>query len=309
MLHDILRHSVTRVGVVLLVLAPPVHAHQYWLSPSNYSPAPGELVDVRAYSGTGFRGEAKRWSPARCVEFSTFSYRAFSLSTLVREDSLVWARSAFSDPAGTWLQYQSNHASIELPAAEFDAYLETEGLTGPLAERRRAPREGAVRERYRRCAKVWFAGRDERRATRVLGQPLELVPLSAPGASPVLRLRVLWLGRPLAGATVKAWRQPWGTGGGTRAIEDRDSVGAAQRERSDARGEVSLDVAAPGEWLVSTVHMVPSTDRAAADWESTWASLTFGRRESAAGARRGMSAPSDTRVSEGVGSRRDQRVP
>ena len=308
MLRDILRFRIARVGVALFVLAPPVHAHQYWLSPSDYSPAPSELVDVHAFSGTGFRGEAKRWSPDRCVEFSTTTYRSFSLSTLVREDSLVWARNAFPDRGGTWLQYQSNHASIELPGAEFDAYLEEEGLTGPLDERRRAPREGTVRERYRRCAKVWFAGRDARRAAKALGQPLELVPLSLPGESPVLRVRVLWLGRPLAGATVQTWRQPWGAGGGTRALAERDSVGAAQHERTDARGEVRLDVADSGEWLVSTVHMVRSTDRAA-DWESTWASLTFGRRKAVSGARRGTSAPSEERVSEGVGSRRDQQVP
>jgi hypothetical protein len=38
-----------------------------------------------------------------------------------------------------------------------------------------------------------------------------------------------------------------------------------------------VPVGAAGEWLLGTVHMVPSRDPSAADWESTWASLTFGR--------------------------------
>jgi hypothetical protein len=32
-----------------------------------------------------------------------------------------------------------------------------------------------------------------------------------------------------------------------------------------------------GEWLVSLVDMVPSAEPSEADWESTWASLTFAR--------------------------------
>jgi hypothetical protein len=47
--------------------------------------------------------------------------------------------------------------------------------------------------------------------------------------------------------------------------------------RTDARGMVTLDTASPGEWLVSAVHMIPSEDRAEADWQSRWASLTFAR--------------------------------
>lgn len=273
------------LGLVLLCVAAPGTAHQYWLSPSHYSPAPGELVDVAACSGTGFRGEARAWAPERCVEFSFHTNRAFALGVLAAEGSAVWARQAFSDGGGTWLQYQSNHASIELPGAEFDAYLTEEGLYGPLAERRRSPRAGVVRERYRRCAKAWFRGSDARRASRPLGQPLELVPLSRPGEAASLTVRVLWRGRALAGAIVQTWRQPLGADGRPRAVAERDSVGRVEQARSDARGEVRLGVAEPGEWLVSTVHMVPSADTTLADWESTWASLTFARHAGPAPAR------------------------
>ncbi len=266
------------LGLLLLLFAAPGTAHQYWLSPSQYSPAQKELVDVGACSGTGFRGEAKPWAPERCVSFSFFTYRPFSLAEMAPSGSTMWARQTFADGGGTWLQYQSNHAFVELPADEFDAYLSEEGLSGPLTERQRSPHPGVVRERYRRCAKAWFRGADARRASRPLGQPLELVPLSRPGESATLRVRVLWQGRPLSGAIVKTWRQPLAADGHTRALADRDSVAQVEQARSDARGEVRLGVVEPGEWLVSTVHMVPSPDPTLADWESTWASLTFARR-------------------------------
>jgi hypothetical protein len=47
--------------------------------------------------------------------------------------------------------------------------------------------------------------------------------------------------------------------------------------RTDAQGRGRLALAGPGEWLVSTVHMVPNGDHAVSDWESTWSSLWFVR--------------------------------
>jgi len=56
------------------------------------------------------------------------------------------------------------------------------------------------------------------------------------------------------------------------------SVGNWEFEtRTDRAGLATVPIAAPGEWLVSAVHMVPSEDRAAADWQSYWASLSFAR--------------------------------
>ena len=120
------------------------------------------------------------------------------------------------------------------------------------------------------------------RATTPIGLPLEIVPVSAPEAGARLRVRLLWQGRPLAGALLKAWRSPLGEGGAPRDAESRDSVAVAGQARTDASGEATIDTGATGEWLLSAVHMEPCADRAKADWESTWASLTFVRRESPA---------------------------
>ena len=273
------------IGLALLAACADVSlAHQFWLNVSNLAPRLGERVEVGALSGTGFQGEARPWSSERCVEFSWHTYRRFALTPFIEEGETRWARQAFMDTAGGWVQYQSNFAVSDLPADEFDRYLAEEGLAGPLEVRGKLDPRPPGHERYRRCCKAWLDGRDERRASRPLGQPLELVPRSRPGASPELRVRVLWQGRPLAGVLVKTWRQPLAADGSTRAVLERDSVAVAQEARSDANGEVRLDVSVPGEWLVSAVHMVaasevkPAPGTPEADWESTWASLTFARR-------------------------------
>jgi hypothetical protein len=102
---------------------------------------------------------------------------------------------------------------------------------------------------------------------RVLGLTLELVPEAdphalAPGAE--LPLRLLYEGRPLAGALVVAMR--------------RGDPAARVSARTGAAGRVALALAAPDFWLVKAVHMVPAPAGVDAEWESLWASLTFDTR-------------------------------
>ena len=278
-----LRRTAVLATVLLALTSGLALAHQFWLNVSAHTPKPGEQVVVGALSGTGFQGEPRPWANQRCVEFAWHASSRLAITPHAEDGDTRWASQAFTDTAGAWVQYQGSFASIELPADEFDAYLAEEGLDQPLDARKRLDPRLPGRERYRRCCKAWLDGRDERRATRPLGQPLELVPRSRPGAAPELRVRVLWQGRPLAGALVKTWRQPLAQDGSTRPVLERDSVAVAQAVRSDASGDVRLDVGAPGEWLVSAVHMLPASQTKPApgtpdaDWESTWASLTFAR--------------------------------
>jgi hypothetical protein len=247
-------------ALLFVFSAAPARAHEYWLAPSSYAAAPGREIRVAALAGTGFRGERKPWAPNRCVRFVARAARMLDLAPGASFANETWARFAPSDKGGALLAYQSDFTRIELPADAFDAYLAAEGLDGP-----------------RRCAKTWLAGAEQRRATQPLGLPLELVPLAVPGRDASLPLRVLWNGKPLKGALVKAWRAPLAADGLPIDPATRDSIPVAWQTRSDAHGGVRVAVADAGEWMVSVVHMVPCADRAQADWESTWASLTFER--------------------------------
>lgn len=273
-----------RVAVRLLLAlliaafeAVPAFAHQYWLAPSRYDTQSKQLVEIAGFAGTGFRGEAKPWSPGRCVRFVARTSRLIDLSRAAAPGETTWARFAPADAGGAMLAYESDFTPIELAPDLFDAYLADEGLSGPLAARHRAGTHVPGRERYRRCAKTWLAGRDSARATAPLGLPLEIVPLELPGCAATLRVRVLWNGRPLAGARVKTWRSPCANAGLPLDAAMRDSVAMAWESATDARGELTLPCKTAGEWLVSAVTMQPCPETAVADWESTWASLTFAR--------------------------------
>ena len=262
----------------LTATAPPAAAHEYWLSLDRWIAPAGQGVALSAFSGMGFQGERKPYAPDRVVRFLARTGILLDLRGTAARGETTWTRFAPSDDGGTMFAYQSDFVPITLPAAEFDAYLAVDGLDAPLASRRAGNVRIDGRERYRRCAKAWLAGNEPGRATRPIGMPLEIVPLTVPGADAQLEVVVLSEGRPLVNALVNAWRAPPGFSSGASDSGARDLSAVVAQVRTDRRGRATFRVAAAGEWLLSTVHMVPCRATAEADWESTWASLTFGRR-------------------------------
>ena len=99
---------------------------------------------------------------------------------------------------------------------------------------------------------------------RALGFPLELIAESNPyrlADGETLALRLLYDGRPLAGALVEA--------------VPLEGAMTPLRTRTDDAGGASFSLPRRGAWLVTTVHMVEAPEGSGVDWESFWASLTF----------------------------------
>ena len=133
-------------------------------------------------------------------------------------------------------------------------------------------RRGSRDRRRTRHAHLRPAARDHpRRRSPARGDAV--VPRALPGQAT----------RPRAGAGVAAAARRCGACGRSRP-PSRDSVGPVAETRTDASGRGRLALAGAGEWLVSTVHMVPNDDHVVSDWESTWGSLWF-VRPAAAGRR------------------------
>jgi hypothetical protein len=274
------------VAVALAFAAGTASGHEYWLSPSRYQAAAGDKVSIGALVGTGFRGDPRPYAAPRSVRFVVAAARAVDLTPAALNGEIPWATFVMPDDQGAVVAFQSNFADIELPAAEFDAYLELEGLDGPRAARaRQGDQAGPGRERYARCPKVWIAGAapagagpaTRARIVAPIGLPIEIVPLADPGTSTTLPVRVLWHGKPLAGALVRAWNTTLAEGWAPRAWASRDSVGPAASMRTDKNGEARIAIGRPGEWLITSEIMVPCADKSEADWESWWASFTFAR--------------------------------
>src|SRR5262249_46352033 len=103
------------------------HAHEFWLTPNRYRALAGDTIEVSAHIGTGFRGELKPYAASRVVRFSLRHARTVDIAGLARNGDAVMARFLMPDQGGALLAYQGNFADIELPAAQFEAYLALEG--------------------------------------------------------------------------------------------------------------------------------------------------------------------------------------
>ena len=260
---------------LLLGVAPAV-AHDFWIEPSSFTPAAGAAVSFHLRVGQQWQGDAFPRSNQRIAQFVLAG----------PEGSADIAGAEAVDPAGLarlavpglyLAGYASNNSPLELEAAKFEAYLRLEGLEWVIAERaRRGESAAGSREVYARCAKslLWVRGTGAAPSLgsgafdRALGFAFELVPEQNPyalAAGGTLPLRLLYKGRPFAGALVVAM--------------PKAHPEAAVTARSDSQGRVRLELGESGVWLVKAVHMARLEGAAAAaehaDWQSLWASLTF----------------------------------
>jgi uncharacterized GH25 family protein len=259
--------------ISLVALASAVRGHDYWLQPDTFTPAAGKPVALALHVGDGFVSEGERAFQKK----PTLHFRLVSAATSV--DLAASAREGdrpvvrFTCPrAGTCFVAMERDAQlITLEAKKFNRYLADEGLVAVLAERKKRGEDGAPgRERYRRYLRclVRAGGKGDDTWKKSCGHKLEIVPLADPTglkAGDTLGVRVLFEGKPLAGAKVAAYSR---TG---KKVRTRTATTSAAGE-----ARFTLDVAGP--YLVRLVHMRRATGDKGADWHSFWTAMTFAIR-------------------------------
>jgi uncharacterized GH25 family protein len=245
------------------LLSGPVLAHDFWIEPSTFRPAPGGRVAVRLRVGQNLLGDPVPREPQRIERFVAVDGKGETeVPGVSGMDPAGWLSP--SSPGLLWIVYDSGHENVQLDAAKFDRYLGEEGLE--RIRKLRGAKTTPVPEIYSRCAKSLLSvgsapgtGFD-----RVLGLELELVAEKNPYAlkpGEELPLRLLYHGKPLDGALLVAI--------------PKGAADAKVSARSDRRGRAALRLDRPGPWLVKAVHMVPAPAGSGAEWESLWASITF----------------------------------
>lgn len=278
--------------VPFLLLATATLASDFWLAPAGYRVLVDTAVPLRLLIGESFAG--KTWPQAtrrvqRLVRLGpTGAGDTTDLRPALLADSLAPVLRC-SAPGTHLLALVSRPAFVELPAAQFTAYLREQGLDYALRQRQEADEATTKpgREAYRRYAKalVFATGPAARAAEsaadtafcRVLGWSLELVPEQNPfrlRAGAALTVRVLRRGQAVPGALIQIWD---GSPGPTTKNEPaRPPVHFTSR--TNAQGRVLLRLPGAGPYLLTTVRIesAPAALASRADWLSSWASLTFG---------------------------------
>lgn len=259
---------------VMLGLAPAVAgAHDYWLQPRDFWVAPGGADPMSIQVGHGPLRQAWPVDPGRVVLFRS---RSSAGDTDRRGDLRAGptgeeTRLTFKTPGVHVLAFQTTPTFSDLPALRFNAYAREEGLAPALQWRdAHAQTDKPGREFYSRRAKALVRVGDQpgpdALVTTPVGLSLEIVPERNPYTLPAdeaLPVRIIFEGRPLAGATVKL----------TNLEFDNRPLAVRQ---TDKDGRAVFQVPHRGSWLINVIWTKPTPGDARADFETTFSSLTFG---------------------------------
>ena len=269
-----MRRSSTRVpsiAALILLATSLVGAHDFWLVPDGFAPAPDTDIVVRGQTSSAFPTSESAVAVDRLTEARVLGAAGDeTIGIRTTDGSSLVLRHRPKTPGQKVITASLGWRSVKETAESFRRYLVLEGAEDALKRYEqlgKLPTSNIVR-RYAKYAKTIVEfGQGPRAFDRVAGQPLEFVPLADPAAARVgatVRLRLLFNGRPLANAKVHAGR----AGEKDQPAFDRDFTTSA-----DGILSVPLDVA--GLWNVRTIHIVPTPPGGEADWDAHWASYVF----------------------------------
>ncbi|MCC6320088.1 MAG: DUF4198 domain-containing protein [Phycisphaerales bacterium] len=264
--------------VLVLALAAPAWAHDFWIRPSSYAPTAATLVSLDLRIGDDYPGEVFRRKDSMIERFVAISPDGTEAPVVGLDGRAPAGALRIESPGSHIVVYRGKHATVQLESAKFEDYLREEGLEKIIEARKKAGESDKPGlEMYSRCAKsIIFARGSESDAApvttgfdRVVGLRLELVPITDPAAAKPaeeFQARLLLDGKPCSGVLV-----------GANCVED---ARARVRGRTGENGEVKLKLSRAGTWVLNAVEMLPApTDTAAnptgCKWESLWASLSF----------------------------------
>jgi uncharacterized GH25 family protein len=264
------------LGLVLGCRVSSISAHDFWLQPADYWTASNVDTPIELQVG---HGPFRQRSPIRASRISRFEAMVPGGAVVDLRGRLRLGGAAddgdfsLKDP-GTYVLFlqTDDHAQTHLPSIRFNDYLKVEGLTPALEQRARLHRmdtDGS--ERYSRCAKAIVqvgpsgAGLPDR-VGKPVGMPLEIVPEANPYAVPrpaTLPVHVIYAGRPLAGALVKL-------------TDLKNDASPFEMHLTDRDGRANFSMPTSGTWLLNVIwtKALPASDEA--DFETVFASLSFG---------------------------------
>ncbi len=262
-------------AVLLSSTAVALLAHDMFLRPADFFVPPNAPLLVRLLNGN-FSNSENSITRDRLVDISVVSPTGRE-----RIDTARWTVAGDTSTVtittgstGTYVLGVSTRPNIiALEAKDFNEYLETDGMPDVLAARRRdGELERAVRERYAKHVKTLVQVGDTRSDAfaTVLGYPAEIIPVENPytlGPRGVLHVRVLFQGRPIPNQFIQY--------GGRTPTGDRIPMRSV---RSDDKGVAAIPLTSAGAWYVKFIQQSRRDTDPDADYESTWASLSFAIR-------------------------------
>lgn len=268
------------VLILLALAAPLLYGHDLFVKLDTYFVEPHSTIVIPILNGTFQTSEnsitrdrvpdISLVSPAGRERIDTTAWLAEGDTTLVTVTT--------GDPGTYVVGASTAPRELGLAAADFNEYLEHDGIPDILAARERDNElDKDVWERYSKHVKAVFRvgeprswwqfwrAREGTEYQTVLGYPAEIVPLVNPYELAVgddLEVRCMVDGSPVANQYIML-----GGEAGTEVFEVRG-------DRTSPKGVARFTIERPGKYYLEFINMVPATDEEV-DYVSKWATLTF----------------------------------
>jgi hypothetical protein len=260
-------------GLGAALLAVPALAHEFWIEPLSTQVAPGAPLVADLRVGDDLAGAKHAYIPR--------NFRRFDLAL---DDQILPVPGRIGDRPALNMQVAGEGLAVALHVTrdhqityrdfdKFTRFCTRKGFADVVDQHvARGFETSEVRERYSRYAKALVGVGAGDGADRAFGLEVELVALANPyrdDLSAGMPVQLLYQGAPLPDAQIELFeRAP-------------DLTVRLQTLRTDAAGQVRLPVVPGHFYLVDHVVMRaldPETENGM-QWESLWASLTFGVAE------------------------------
>lgn len=265
-----IRRTITGCFTFLLVVAG-AQAHDLFLRLDSYVLQPNSKAIVRVLNGT-FQKSDGAVARERLAHLSLHGsgLKASNVDSMVwRVEDKTSVMEIQTGGPGTYLVGISTRPrEIALKAADFNDYLEHDGIPDILAARKKNNELGKdVRERYSKHVRAVFQVGDKlsNDYKKPLDYPVEIIPQQNPYSLKVgqtISVLCVLEGRPLEKQFVIAG---W---------ESKDGKLHSVNARTDGKGIARFKLANPGKWFVKMIHMEPISGPGL-NYDSKWATLTF----------------------------------
>ena len=270
-----MKRTITFALLTLFASAIGVSGHDLFLKLDSYFLKPNTLAHVRLLNGTFDRSDGlvarDRFDDISLVAHGSRTSGAESFTW--HDEGKTTSMEIQTLAPGTYLVGASTKPKeIDLKAAEFNDYLDHDGIPDTLAERRRDGELGKdIRERYSKHVRAIFQVGDKltNDYKLSLGYPVEIIPQQNPyalKAGQTLTVLCTRDGEPLRNQFVVA-----GWESAARPVK-------SLAKRTDQNGLAHFYLKAPGKWYVRLIQMSKLADEKL-NYESKWATLTFAIRK------------------------------
>ncbi|MEQ3625537.1 MAG: DUF4198 domain-containing protein [Celeribacter sp.] len=259
------------IGAALIcAISGPAWAHEFWISPEDYTVEPGGQIIAELRVGSEFSGAGYAYIPKRAARFET---RQDGAVTLV--EPRIGDRPALNVPAGdaglVVVVHETADSTLTYDDWEtFTNFFTHKDLPGfPQVHYDRGLPEDPVKEVYRRYAKSLIAVGNGAGQDEVTGLKIEIVARTNPytdDLSDGMRVEVRLDGEPRVDTQVEVFE---------RAADDTVNT---SYYRTDAAGQTTFPVKPDHEYMVDSVAMSATDNddpQAGPVWRSIWANLTF----------------------------------